>query len=77
MKKYWKRFLSETPKGLKNLQRIFGSISVATLTMSTSLLAFDKTKNIAITLGIVSAISAGIAAGLQFATTDPNLSENK
>lgn len=69
--------MSETPKTLKSLQRVMGSISAATASMSVSLLAFDKTKSVAITLGIVSAVTAGLAAGLQFATSDPNIAEQK
>lgn len=77
IKYYWSRFMSETPKTLKSLQKVMGSISAATASMSVSLLAFDKTKSVAITLGIVSAIAAGIAAGLQFATSDSNIAEQK
>lgn len=77
MKKYWKRFLSETPKALKKLQKVMGSISVATATMSASLLVYEESKSVAITLGIISAICGGITAGLQFATTDKELSELK
>ena len=77
MKTYWKRFLSDTPKALKKLQKVMGSISVATATMSASLLVYEESKSVAITLGIISAICGGIAAGLQFATTDKELSELK
>lgn len=70
---YIKRLKSETPKALKKVQKIAGSISAGTAIMASSLAAFEKTQSFAIILGIISGITAGISAGCQFATTDETL----
>lgn len=73
MKVYWKRFWSNTPKALKKLQKILGSISAGLATIAAGLLVYDNMKDIATICGIISIVLGGICTGLQFATTDKEL----
>jgi len=73
---YWKRLISETPKALKKLRLIAGSIAAMCTAMAVPLATFEKTQKVAIVLGIIGGVMTGVAAGCSFATTDPDLQNN-
>lgn len=70
---YWKRFTSDTPKALKKLGIITGSISAACISIATTFSTIDHLTKVAGVLGIIGSVTGGIALGCKFATTDPNL----
>ncbi|MFZ4705584.1 MAG: hypothetical protein ACOYMF_06200 [Bacteroidales bacterium] len=77
LKLYWLRFFSETPKALKKLMVFFGSISMTCFTITGMIAIYGTATNWKEGLLKVGMITAGLAAGLKFATTDANLQAGK
>jgi hypothetical protein len=78
---YWKRLVSQTPKALKKLRNLCAGVSAglfASVALIDQFSIATDWKELLVKIAIVAAgISAGIAGGAQFATTDPNLQEEK
>ena len=70
---YWRRLISKTPRALRHLQKAIGTIGAASVAGIVFINQYGVGTEWKEVLGKIGIVAASMIAGLQFATTQPEI----